>query len=541
MGSLDYQDVMEFDPLATVTAVGAGTLDSFASVADWSRKAKELGQVATPPEVAELMAKWVTAGKPKHILDPAMGLGGLLASCKSKLPSAEFTGIESDPSTFAHACESAPSGTKLILSDYLSAKMGRFDGIIANPPYIKAQRLAYNEDDWRRFESIFDKKLSRSTNLYGLFLLKIWHDLAEGGRASVIIPAELFNANFGEAIKDCLQKVIRPRAIVVFSSSVSVFADALTTSCILFLEKQHNSRPPSPIVRVESIADAKQVVEDLCNGESPHEALKSVSIDSMSPKDKWLNALIGTAGGAETANFLKTVGDYFKCRRGIATGANKYFCLTASEIRKEGLDESYFASCITRATDAEGLVFTVAKLKRLTLGEKRTFLLAPTSNGQRLNAYLAKGEAMGIHKRHLPAHRPIWYAPENRSPADIWVPVFSRETAKFILNSSGARNLTCFHGLYAKEGFQTLAPLMALFLNSSLGKASFSEVHRFYGAGLNKLEPKDVEQMKCPVLPTPTASEAEEIKAGLEESEALQSKERLKRIDSLLSEFLEVG
>src|SRR6266536_1748149 len=84
--------------------------------------------------------------------------------------------------------------------------------------------------------------------------------------------------------------------------------------------------------------------------------------------------------------------------------------------------------------------------------------------------YLKIGEQRGIPQRHLPSHRPVWYLPENRAVADIWVAVFSRESVKFILNASGAKNLTCFHGLYAKPGSETLPPLMTLFLNSSGGR-----------------------------------------------------------------------
>jgi adenine-specific DNA-methyltransferase len=130
--------------------------------------------------------------------------------------------------------------------------------------------------------------------------------------------------------------------------------------------------------------------------------------------------------------------------------------------------------------------------------------------------------------------------PENRAVADIWVAVFSRESAKFILNKSGAKNLTCFHGLYARPGSESLAPLMTLFLNSSEGRYSFSQVNRFYGDGLNKLEPKDVEDMPCPEMPKLSAQQAKEVIQKLVKIEMLPTDEQKTTIDKLAASYFNI-
>src|SRR5712691_11217670 len=224
-----------YEPNAVEVATGGA--DSFVSAKSWQRETKQLGQVATPEPIARLMAKWVMSAKPNAVLDPAAGLGGLLAACRQFDQRVELVGAERDTETLQHAKTSAPRGAKLILADYLKSDAGLFDGIIANPPYVKAHRLDYSEKDWQYFEERLGTPLDRLTNLYALFLLKIWEDLAPRGRAAVILPAEFLNANFGEEIKERLVRVIRPRALAVFAPSVNLFADALTTSAIVFLEK----------------------------------------------------------------------------------------------------------------------------------------------------------------------------------------------------------------------------------------------------------------------------------------------------------------
>ena len=521
-----------YEPNAVEIATGEG--DLVASVESWQRETKQLGQVATPEPIARLMAKWVMSAKPRAVLDPAAGLGGLLAACRNFNQRIELVGAERDTETLQHAKTSAPRGTKLILADYLKSDAGLFDGIIANPPYVKAHRLEYSEKDWRYFEERLGTPLDRLTNLYALFLLKIWEDLAPRGRAAVILPAEFLNANFGEEIKERLLRAIRPAGIAIFAPSLNVFADALTTSAIVLLDKCRALNAPIWARLAETVEDAEAFVEGLLAGRISVAGNGLIDLAALNPRDKWLNLLLNGATEKIPVRFPKRVGDYFNCRRGIATGGNDFFCLSRAKMREHHLTEVHVEPCITKATDADGLVFTPEKFDALVARDRRCFLLNPLRNGQILTRYLELGEQRGIPKRHLPSHRPVWYLPENRAVAHIWVAVFSRESGKFILNTSGAKNLTCFHGLYAKPGNESLGSLMTLFLNSSLGRESFSQVNRFYGDGLNKLEPKDVEDMPCPVMPKLNRAETNELICKLAELEMLSLNERTTRIDEIV-------
>ena len=518
--------------------VATGELPEDASVEAWNRNSKSLGQVETPRPVAELMARWVMSTKPASVLDPAAGLGALLDACRRECDSAQLVGVERDAETLRRAKTQAPRGAKLILADYLLADAGLFEGIIANPPYVKAQRLDYEESDWRYFEERLGTQLDRLTNLYALFLLKIWEDLAPNGRAAVLLPAEFLNANFGEEIKEQLVRELRPVGIAIFSPSLNVFTDALTTSAIVFL---HKGAVPGPMLatKVDTLEDAAAFVDELLANPKTERRVRYTDLAHFKPRDKWLNVLLNGAAPFDTARFSRRIGDYFNCRRGIATGANEFFCLSASGLRDHALQQEHVEPCVTKAVDATGLVFSSEKFSALAAADRRCYLLNPRRNGYSLDQYLQAGERLGIPQRHLPSHRPVWYLPENRAAADIWVAVFSRENVKFILNKSGAKNLTCFHGLYAKPGFENLAPLLVLFLNSVGGREAFSQVNRFYGDGLNKLEPKDVEAMPCPEMPTLLCSDAERLLRRLEELESLSATARSQELEVLVASYFE--
>jgi hypothetical protein len=82
--------------------------------------------------------------------------------------------------------------------------------------------------------------------------------------------------------------------------------------------------------------------------------------------------------------------------------------------------------------------------------------------------------------------------------------------------------------------------LMTLFLNSSGGRYSFSQVNRFYGDGLNKLEPKDVEDMPCPTMPKVCQQEVKELILKLALIEKLPKTEQRASIDKLAASYFEI-
>lgn len=540
----DGQDFFSFYFPKQQVCLGQGLVSPYELVHEWERKFgrdKSLGQICTPAQVGKVMARWVTSKRPTLILDPAVGVGNLLHECWLLCPKAQFIGIDRDSNTIKRAVPSVPPTSRLVCADYLKSDVGNIDGIIANPPYVKAHHQDYAESDWRFFEERFGTSLDRLTNLYALFLLKIWEDLALHGRAAVIIPSEFLNANFGTEIKERLIRSIRPAAIALFEPKVNVFEQAMTTSCILFLEKGRPSSAKIHSVKVNSVEEVERLVDDLlAEARAPLIHSRYADLSAHKPREKWLNTIL--AGGKRNrANGLRRkVGDYFRCLRGIATGANDYFCLTKAEIKSRSMPVENFDPCITKAPDAEGLVFSQEKFARLAAEEKRCFLLNPRRLDKTTERYLKEGEETGVSKRYLPSHRPIWYLPENRPPAEIWVAVFSRESVKYILNAAAVRNLTCFHGLYCREKLAENAVLMTLFLNSSLGREAFFAVNRFYGDGLNKLEPKDVEEMPCPELPKINKRISDELVEKLFAIELLSAGKRQAAIDSLAATLLSI-
>lgn len=507
----DYFRPQETPPPPDLATGGDCSFASEPKTGRATEKVREFGQVATPRALAEAMAIWATSSAPAEILDPGLGLGNLLQACRPLAPRAELVGIEIDPDIAAQARRTAPPGTRLHCGNYLRMRIRPCPAIIANPPYIKAARADLNESDWACLEELFGCRLDRLTNAYALFLLKIWHDLAPGGRAAVLIPGEFLNANYGVEIKRQLLRALRPVATLVLDPAVNAFDTALTTSAILLLEKTSRPHAPIPAYLVRDLASLQPAIAAIAAsaGAQAPEGLDRTELSALAAEDKWLNRILGHH--AEHEAFTHRVGDFFRCSRGIATGANDYFCLRPSEIAAHGLSVRDFLPCVTKAPDIGGLVFDAAAHAHLQAADKRCWLLAPAEPDSTMRRYLALGQSSGIADKFLPSHRPVWYLPENRAAAHAWIAVFSRDTLKCVLNDSDTRHLTCFHGVYARSGRAADAASLVLFLNSSLGRLAIRQAQRFYGDGLNKLEPKDVEAIPCPSFGSASAAHNDEL------------------------------
>src|SRR5712671_4155111 len=99
----DNQTFLSLYHEPNVVEVATGEADSFASIESWQRETKQLGQVATPEPIARLMAKWVMSARPRTVLDPAAGLGGLLAACRQLDGHVRLVGVERDVETLRRA------------------------------------------------------------------------------------------------------------------------------------------------------------------------------------------------------------------------------------------------------------------------------------------------------------------------------------------------------------------------------------------------------------------------------------------------------
>jgi adenine-specific DNA-methyltransferase len=490
---------------------------------------KRLGQYFTPRPVAELMLRWITQIDPRTILDPAVGPGIFPRLLRRACPAATVTALDIDPVALAAARASLGDDARVrfVEHDFLTwTDAGRFDAVVANPPYLRHHDISYDFDVYATVGARNAIALSRLTNLYVLFILEICRRLREGGRAAIVVPGEWVNANFGAPLKTWLLERGWLDTLVYYSHAASVFPDALTTASVLLIARRA-AVPRNYRVRTLYVRDGapSAAVEALLAGAAePH---PNIVVQHFAPSDllahpKW-NAALAHGAQSAPAGFVP-LGMLASTRRGIATGANRYFHLRPSQVATIGVRASNTRPCIGRAADAPGCVFQSQDYAALAASDARCVLLdlrAPP-NAREL-AYLASGEREGIADRYLcAARKPKWYRMEQRPPAPIWAGVFARTGLRFCWNVAGVPNLTAFHCIYPVDDDPGFAAALTACLNGSVVQAQARQHLRVYGAGLSKIEPRDLLDIPVPDLRRVSARNRRVLQDALLELDAAQ-------------------
>lgn len=404
-------------------------------------------------------------------------------------PSVQVTAFEIDSALVSNAIR--PSSRLQVFcrhEDFITAKISDlFDGAVANPPYVRHHALKQTESVLRQFDRMCGRRISRMTNLYGLFLLRIWSLLAARGRAAVITPAEWLNADFGVPIKTHLLEQNALDGIVHFDHASNVFAGALTTAAIILLRRGRGIKEP---IRLASVSGVRQL------SKLKIQDARGIGRTALDPKCKW--SPLFERGSPRSTKGPK-LQEIATCSRGIATGANAYFVLRESKRLAWGIDRRDLRLCISKARQITGDRLRAVEMRHLVERDEPVWLLSPR---RRLSAavtqYLAEGRRLGIDLRYLPSHRPTWFRPEVREPAPILVSVFARGAFRFVRNEARVLNLTAYHGIYPRSPRAADVRSLHKYLCSRSARDALRRHRRIYGAGLSKLEPRDVEALEIP-------------------------------------------
>lgn len=475
----------------------------------------KLGQFATPPKLAmdimDVSKELIESPKEIRFLDPAFGTGAFyfpLLKCFSPLHLNWAQGYEIDPH-YGNDTIKLWNDTKLELrvvdftkSDPPNSEQDKANFLICNPPYSRHHHLSVDEK--LRLQGLAKKitgmKISQLSGLYCYFML-ISHDwLADGGLACWLVPSEFMDVNYGQQLKEYLTTCVSLLRVHRFSPKELQFGDAIVSSSVVWFQKTKPS--------------TSDKVEFTCGGTIKEpERCRILSIDSLRDIRKW-NLLSDVEEVARPDIVDKSaspkLSDFFYVKRGLVTGANKFFLLSPAQISEYNLPTEfltpvlpsprYLLSDEIQADDAENPVL-----------KHRLFLLdcslpehVVKLNYSSLWEYLQRGIQMGIHERYLCRHRSPWYSQERRDPTLFLCTYMGRGSVRnpkpfrFILNHSKAiaanGYLMLYPTPYLEKAFRRNPGLIHKAweaLNAIASRDLVSEA-RVYGDGLYKLEPKEL-------------------------------------------------
>ena len=305
------------------------------------------------------------------------------------------------------------------------------------------------------------------------------------------------DVNYGTSVKGYLLNKVTLQHIHRFDPKEVQFGDALVSSVVVCFRKE--TPPQGHAVRFTYGGSLEQPKLEFL-----------VPVDTLRSDPKWTRYPMKQRFEAANGPVL---GDFFKIKRGLATGNNNYFILSADDIKRRELPMEAFRPILPSPRYLSEDEVPADSTGNPVL-KRRVFLLdcqleEPEVERRypKLWAYLEEGKAQGIAARYLCRHRTPWYIQENRPPSPFVCTYLGRSDTKngrpfrFILNHSQATAANVYLMLYPRGPVEralkdnpTLKRQIWEFLNEICPNVMLGE-GRVYGGGLHKLEPKELDNV----------------------------------------------
>lgn len=468
---------------------------------------RQKGQFWTPDWVAEAMASYVLSGGSRHVLDPAVGAGAFFRAAKRVAAEGgrdvALLGAEVDGAALQEARQNGLSPEDLARvspDDFVLQPPGEsFDAIVANPPYIRHHRLpAEVKSRLREFgRELLGSRLDGRAGLHVYFLLRASQKLNPAGRLAFIMPADTCEGVFSPALWSWIARHYRLEAVVTFAPEASPFPGVDTNPIIFFIT---NENPSEQLLWARCLKpEADQLKRWVASGF--REAGGALEVARRSLSEALSTGLSRPA--AQLSGDAPALGDYARVMRGIATGANEFYFLTAGRAAELGIPAEFLVPAVGRTRDVAGDEISPEDIDALAETGKPTLLFSPDgrppgSFPEAVRRYLEHGESLNIHLKTLIATRRPWYKMERRAVPPFLFAYLGRRNARFIRNRAGVVPLTGFLCVYPRSQDGPLIEKLWKVLCHPETVANLALVGKSYGSGAIKVEPRSLERLTLP-------------------------------------------
>jgi adenine-specific DNA-methyltransferase len=465
----------------------------------------------TPPELARDIAhcalEYFDQAQGIRFGDPAVGTGAFFAALLQEVRKTQIIsaiGIDINPEQVKAArWRWQDKGMEVLLGDYLHMdQMPPRNLILANPPYLRHQAIppSYKAELRQRASAKMNTRISGLSGQYVYFLLLTHEWMAQGAVAAWLVPSEFMQTTYGQAVREYLSERVQLVRIHQFGHDDPQFESAAVLPCVVIFRKA----PPD--LKAEVLLSSGGTLLQ------PAETQR-VELRHLRKERKWsIPFEVNQAGGGIR------LGDLFDVRRGIATGANDFFVLEREVAREYGLPEEALRPLLPKIKslssdiverEADGFPAVQPQLCLLDCALPREVI---REQFPMLHSYLELGEASGLLSGNLVGSRKPWYRQEWRPIPRFLCTYMGRSSPghspiRFIWNRSDAVALNTYLLLYPRRPlaeFLSKNPRYERILFDSLCQttdASLRSAGRVHAGGLQKIEPRELLEVRLRSLP----------------------------------------
>lgn len=476
--------------------------------ADARELLRQKGQFWTPDWIAEAMVEYALADKANVLFDPAVGAGAFFRAtkiiAKERGLSVALSGMDIDPAALEQAIEyglTRDDMTGVKIGDFLfQPPQEKLSAVVANPPYIRHHRIPVaTKERLKRFSlQTTGNVLDGRAGLHVYFLIRALTLLAENGRLAFIMPADTCEGRFAGDLWRWIAANYALDSVIAFAPDTSPFPNVDTNPLIFFIRK---AKPTEDFLWVKCCEPQTESLKLWVRSGFKMAPTKGLIIIQRKLAEGLSTGLSRPPAEGKTGRYI--LGDFVRIVRGVATGANDFFFLTAAQIKESGLPSAYFVRAIGRTRDAPTEEITQETLDSLDAKERPTFLLALNGDAfedypDSLKEYLARGESLGLPWKPLISQRKPWYKMEARIAPPFLFAYLGRRNSRFIRNTARVVPLTSFLCVYPKSDRQDYVDRLWKILNHPDTVAKLAMIGKSYGDGAVKVEPRALEKLPIP-------------------------------------------
>ncbi|KAA1249715.1 SAM-dependent DNA methyltransferase [Mycobacterium simiae] len=475
--------------------------------ADTAALRKARGAFFTPAAVARYITEWSIRSTSDRILEPSCGEASFLLAAVERLTTlrtpgkaeqyAALDGVELHLASARAArklLRNAGVEARVVVNDFFCIEpTSSYDVVIGNPPYIRYQEFSGAARARSREAALrAGVGLTNLASSWAAFAVHSALFLRPGGRMGLVLPAELLSVNYAAEVRRFLLASFARVDLVLFTERVFPHAQE---EVLLLLADGYLTGPTDHA----SVYQARNAAE-----------LATIAAGRMwtptRPEEKWTLSLL-SADALDAYTGLLSGGDFTVLESwghttlGMVTGNNKYFALSPARVADLGLEPTDVLRLSPPGSrHLRGLAFGTAALNELGRNGSATRLFRPPGEpSPAARAYIAAGEAAGVHTAYKCRVRKPWWRVPHLAPADLLLTYMNADTPRLTTNTAKAAHLNSVHGVYLTPELHKLGKaLLPLASLTSMTLVGAETVGRAYGGGMLKLEPREADRLPVP-------------------------------------------
>jgi adenine-specific DNA-methyltransferase len=453
------------------------------------------GATYTPDDLIATMLAWLADNaRPTRIVDPGAGSARFLLASGRVFEDSELVAVDIDPLACLMARANLTAAgmdrrARVVFGDFRSMSLPDLDGqtaFVGNPPYVRHHQI---EAEWKHWltatAALRGLSASQLAGLHVHFFLATLTHARPGDLGAFITSAEWLDVNYGSLVRQLLLDGLGGESVHVIDPRSMPFEGTATTGAITCF-RVGSDLPSLRMRRVEKVDDLGRL-----------DSGRRFSKKRLREARRWTPLLRATP---KLPDGYVELGELCRVHRGAVTGANNTWVTDPDDAP---IPRSFLYPAVTRARElfAAGETLTSDRGLRAVIDLPPDLDLIAPDERRLVERFLRSARRAGVHTGYIAKNRRAWWSVGLRDPAPILATYMARRPPAFVRNPVGVRHINIAHGLYPREPIaDATLDSLARYLRESVSMAQ----GRTYAGGLTKFEPREMERIPVPDLPSLT-------------------------------------